>query len=332
MDRRAFVVALLATYGCGQKDEPKTTEQSTKSGSLRRVGMLYFSSAADPYTKKTTAVFRQRLAEHGYVEGKNILIDARYAEANAQRLTELARELEASKVDVIVAVAVAATTAARQATSRIPIVMVHAGNPVGAGLIASLARPGGNVTGTTNLPLGGKQVELIRELVPGVAKLAILANPTNAGAASFVAAMTDASHTFNINVVVVEVTRAEDFANAFTVIRNAGPDGLVVMMEPLIGKHFAELIEFAATARLPAIYDNGETVRRGGLIAYSTVYIEHYALAANYVDKILKGAKPGDLSVQQPARFELVINLKAAKALGLTVPQSLLQRADEVIQ
>jgi putative ABC transport system substrate-binding protein len=237
----------------------------------------------------------------------------------------------ASKVDVIVAIAVAATTAARQATSTIPIVMVHAGNPIGAGLIASLARPGGNVTGTTNLPLGGKQVDLIRELVPGVAKLAILANPTNAGAASFVAAMTEASRKFNISVVAAEVTRAEDFANAFMVIRNARPGGLLVAVEPLIGKHIAEVFEFAATTRLPVIYDNGEAARRGGLIAYATVYIEHYALAADYVDRILKGARPADLPVQQPAKFELVINLKTAKALGLTIPQTILLQADQVI-
>ena len=191
---------------------------------------------------------------------------------------------------------------------------------------------GGNVTGTTNLPLGGKHVDLIRELVPRVAKLAILANPTNAGAASFVTVMTDVAHKYDIGVVVAEVTRAEDFPNAFTVIRNARPDGLLVMMEPLIGTHVAKVIEFAATTRLPAIYDDGNIARRGGLIGYATILVEHYALAADYVDKILKGAKPADLPVQQPARFELVINRKTAKDLGITIPQSLLLRADEVIQ
>ena len=144
--------------------------------------------------------------------------------------------------------------------------------------------------------------------------------------------MTDAARKFNIGVVVAEVTRAEDFRNAFTVIRNARPDGLLVMLEPLIGSHIAEVIEFAATTRLPAVYDNGEAAGRGGLIAYATVYIEHYALAADYVDRILKGAKPADLPVQQPTKFELVINMKTAKALGLTIPQPLLLRADEVIQ
>ena len=303
-----------------------------QQGKIWHIGVLFFASSSSALSQRGMPVFRQRLRELGYVEGKSIVIDERYAEGNGQRLTELAREFAARKVDVIVASAVAATTAARQATNTIPIVMVHAGNPVGAGLIASLARPGGNVTGTTNLPLGGKQVDLIRELVPRVAKLAILANPTNAGAPSFVASATDAASKSNISVVVADVTRIEDFPKAFATIRSAHPDGLLVLAEPVIGARTAEVIEFAATTRLPAIYDFGDMARRGGLIAYATLYLEHYALAADYVDKILKGAKPGDLPVQQPARFELVINRKTAKALGLTIPPSLLLRADEVIQ
>ncbi len=299
---------------------------------IPRIGMLVFGLSEAPFSKRAIAVFRQRLAELGYVDGKTVLIDARYAEGSAQRLTELARELVASKVDVIVAVSSAATAAARQATSTIPIVMVHAGNPVGTGLIASLARPGGNVTGTTNVPIGGKLVDLMRELVPRVVKVAVLTNPTSPGAPPFVAAMTDAARKSNIDVVVAEVGRAEDFPIAFTLIRNARPDGLLVAVEPFIGKHIAEVFEFAASTRLPAIYDSGEPVLLGGLIAYATVYIEHYALAADYVAKILKGANPGDLPVQQPARFELVINLKTAKALGLSIPQAVLLRADEVIQ
>jgi putative ABC transport system substrate-binding protein len=327
MDRRTFIGSVAS----GVLAVPLGAF-AQQQGKVWHIGVLFFASSSGPVSQRGIAVFRQRLRELGYVEGQTIVIDERYAEGNAQRLTELAREFAARKVDVIVASAVAAATAARQATSTIPIVMVHAGNPVGAGLIASLARPGGNVTGTTNLPLGGKQVDLIRELVPRVAKLAILANPTNAGAASFVASMTDAAFRSNISVVVAEVTRIEDFPKAFAAIRGAHPDGLLVMVEPLIGMREAEVIEFAATTRLPAIYDSGEMARRGGLIAYATAYIEHYALAADYVDKILKGAKPGDLPVQQPAKFELVINLKTAKALGITIPQSLLLRADEVIQ
>ena len=277
-------------------------------------------------------LFRARLRELGYVEGKSILIDDRYADGDSQRLDELARELVAARVDVIVASALAATVAARHASDTIPIVMVHAGNPVGAGLIASLSRPGGNVTGTTNVPLGGKQVQLIREVVPRVAKLAVLANPTNAGATLILADIADAARSFGISVIVVEVSRTDDFPKAFAAIRSARPDALMVLVEPMIGGSRKQIVEFAAGSRLPAIYDFGGVARDGGLISYSPVFLDHYPLAADYVDKILKGAKPADLPVQQPAKFELLINLKTAKALGLAIPQSVLVRADEVIQ
>ena len=306
---------------------PVSAQPSSK---IPRVAMLIFGTREN--AAKTIALFRQRLREIGYVEGKTILIEERYAEGNAQRLPELARELAQSRVDVIVAVAVAASVAARQATSTIPIVMVHAGNPIGAGLIASLARPGGNVTGTTSMipELGAKQIELFRQLVPRVAKLGILVNPKNPGTASTNVA--DTARRFNISVVIVEVTRADDFPKAFTELSNARPDGLVVMVEPLIFQNRAAVIGFAASARLPATYDNAGVVRDGGLISYAPVFLDHYAMAADYVEKILKGAKPGDLPVQQPTKFELVVNLKTARALDLTIPPILLQRANEVIQ
>ncbi len=295
--------------------------------------MLWLIGSNEPFVSIATGSFRQRLAELGYVEGKTILIDERFADGNESRLNELARDLVASKVDIIVATAVAATIAARQATSTIPIVMLNAGNPIGAGLIESLARPGGNVTGSSNIALGGKLVELLHELVPRLGKLAILVNPTNAAVPLARADIADAARRFNINVVgVAEVPRAEDFPNAFAVIRNARPDGLLVLAEALIAMHHVEVFDFAASARLPAIYDSGNMARSGGLIAYSPDYLEHYALAAVYVDKILKGAKPADLAVQQPTRLELIINLKTAKILGLTIPQSLLLRANDVIQ
>jgi putative ABC transport system substrate-binding protein len=286
----------------------------------------------DPMLLRFRSVFRQRLSELGYVDGKNILIDERSAEVHAERLSELARELVASKADVIVASAVAASSAARQATSTIPIVMVHAGDPVGAGLIASLARPGGNVTGTTNLSFGGKQVELMRELVPRAVKLAILLNPSNANARRYVADATETGRSFNLDIAVVEVARVEDFPKAFNMIRNLQPDGLLVMGDPLVDGHRAEVIAFASSARMPANYDNANTARDGGLASYGPLYTEHYVMAARYVDRILKGEKPADMPVEQPTRFELIINLKTAKALGLTVPQSLMVRAEEVIQ
>ena len=339
MNRRTFVVAVLALCGCGRGDDSKTADQATTSSPqeatpqthIPRISILYFGMYG-PGGARLTDVLRQRLSQLGYVEGKTILIEERSAGGDAQRMGSIAREVVASKPDVIVTSAVAATVAARQATSSIPIVMMHAGNPVAAGLIETLGRPGGNVTGTMNLTYGGKHVDLMRELLPRVTTLAVLANPTNSNAPLIVEGATEAASKYGIRVVKAEVSHANDFPAAYAVIRTAHPDGLIVAMEPLLATHNDELIAFAATTRLPAIYDAGEMARRGGLIAYATLFSEHYRMAADYVDKILKGAKPADLPVEQPARFELVINLKTAKALGLKIPKDLLLRADEVIR
>jgi putative ABC transport system substrate-binding protein len=328
MTRRALLRALCAG-ALITGTWPASGQQQMR---IPRIGMLYFAASSDSFRQANIGVFRQRLAELGYVEGKTILIEERFAEGSTPRLNELARELVASKVDIMVTQAVAATISARQATSTIPIVMLHAGNPIGAGLIESLARPGGNVTGTSNILLGGKLVELLLEVVPRLRTLAVLANPTNAGVPPALADVAEAARRFNITVNLVPATRNADFPDAFAMIRNARPDALLVLVEPLIGAHRAEVIDFAARARLPTIYDNSPTAKSGGLMSYGLVFREHYALAAVYVDKILKGAKPADLPVQQPTRFELIINMKTAKALGLTIPQSLLLRADEVIQ
>ena len=318
-------VALLALpWSAGAQQAPK----------LPRIGVLWFAKASDPWVGRHMAIFRQRMRELGYIDGKTILIEERYSDGNPQRLSELAGELVASKVDLIVASAVAAALAAREATATIPIVMVHAGNPVGAGLIASLARPGGNVTGTTNLPLGGKLVEVMHELLPRATKLAVLVNPTNAGVRDRdgSALTAEAARGFGMGLVVVEVSRDEHFAGAYARIREARADALLVFVEPLIGKHRFELLEFVTGIRLPTGSDNGDTTRAGGLVSYGPLYSEHYVMAATYVDRLLKGTKPADLPVEQPTRFEVIVNLKTAKALGLAIPQSLLLRADEVIQ
>ena len=297
-----------------------------------RVGALLFTSPSDPLAKKYLAVFRQRLRELGYVEGTTIVIDERFAAGSAQRLRELAQELADAKMDVIVTPAVAATVAMHQVTKTIPIVMLHAGNPIGAGLIASLARPGGNVTGTTNVPLGGKHVELMLEVLPRMRRLAILVNPTNAGARPHIASMTEAAHSSRLEVKIVEVSRPEDFVQAYASIRNAGADWLHVLDEPMISSRRTEWVDFAAATRLPLSSDTAETPRIGGLLSYSAVISEHYSLAAVYVDKILRGAKPADLPVEQPTRYELIVNARSAKALGLSVPHSVLLRAQEVLQ
>ncbi len=309
---------------------PRLSHGQPKSR-ISRIGVLWINSTGDPTLQQFRSAFLQRLTALGYVEGKNILLEERSAEGHSERLGELARELAASKVEVIVAPTVAASIAARQATSTIPIVMVHAGDPVGAGLIASLARPGGNVTGTTNLSLGGKHVELMRELVPRAVKLAMLVNPSNAGTRNYVADAMETCRRFNLIVAVAEVTRDDEFPDAFAMIRTMRPDALLVMDDLMIVRHRAEVIAFAASARLPAS-GNTTFVKDGGLVGYGPLIAEHYVMAAGYVDRILKGAKPADLPVEQPTRFEFIINLKTAKALGITIPQSVIVRADGMIE
>jgi putative ABC transport system substrate-binding protein len=294
------------------------------------IGYLSLASPA-PYALYV-AGFRKGLSEVGYVEGKNVVIEERSAEGHAERLGELARELAGVKVDVIVAPTVATSSAARQATNSIPIVMLHAGDPVGGGLIESLAHPGGNVTGTTNLSLGGKHVQLMRELVPRAVTFVILVNPSNVGAHAYLVDAMEAARSLNVSVPVVEVVGDDGFPNALAMIRNLRADVLLVLSDALIGRHRDQVIAFAASARLPACYGQANNVRDGGLVSYGPLLVEHYVMAAGYVEKILKGAKPGDLPVEQPTRFELALNLKTAKALGLTIPQSVLVRADEVIQ
>jgi putative ABC transport system substrate-binding protein len=355
MDRRAFLAALLVAAGCSPADAPDkkaavggTGASDGKAGAgaieqrakIPRVATLFYGTRATAAASTAVGVsaitlFRDRLREIGRVEGKTIVVEELYADGDPQRLETLAKEMVATNPDVIVAIAAAATAAARRATSTIPIVMVHAGDPVGAGWVASLAQPGGNVTGSTSqVPdLGSKQVELLKELVPSLARLGVLVNPTNSGAPLTLANLTAAARQFNISLTVAEVTRAEDFDGALRLLRDARLDALYVMVEPMIALNRGRVLEFAATNRLPTSYDVGrEAVREGGLVSFGPVLSTHYALAAEYVDKILKGARPGDLPIQQPTRFALVVNLKTAKALGLTVPPSLLARADEVIE
>ena len=312
--------SMLLAGGIGLLVAPRLSRGQPKS-KTPRIGFVWGGSMGNPELMKSRSAFLERISALGYVEGKSILIEERFAEGHPERRGELARELVASRVDIIVTPSVVASTAARQATSTIPIVMVHAGDPVGAGLIASLARPGGNVTGTTNLSLGGKQVELIRELIPHAVKLAMLVNPSNAGTRPYVADATETCRRLNCGITVAEVTRDEDFPSAFVTIRNMGSDALLVMDEQLIGKHRAEVIGFAATARLPACYGPADMVRDGGLVCYGPLLLEHYVMAAGYVDRILKGAKPADLPVEQPTRFELVINFEDSQSARFDHPR-----------
>ncbi len=283
---------------------------------------------------KRQAAILHRLRELDYIDGKTIQIHARYAGGVLDRLPGLARELVALKVDVIVAMAVAASVAAREATAGIPIVMVNAGNPVGAGLIESLVRPGGNVTGTSSMlpDLGGKQVEMLHQVLPSARRIAFLSNPTNAGTPPTLQSAADTAQRLGLELVVVDVVARQGFEPAFARIEQSQAEALLVMVEPLIAINGEAVIAFAARRRLPALYTIGDLVRDGGLMSYGTNVNVHLPRAADYVDKILKGASPSELPVEQPVGFERLLNLKTARALNLELPPSLLAVADEVIE
>jgi putative ABC transport system substrate-binding protein len=283
---------------------------------------------------KRQAAILDRLRELGYIEGKTIQIHVRYAGGVLDRLPGLARELVALKVDVIVAVAVVASLAAREATARIPIVMVYAGNPIGAGLIKSLYQPGGNVTGLTSMlpDLGSKQIGLLHQVVPSARRVALLANPNNAGTAPWLQSAADAAQRLGLELIVVDVVARQDFEPAFARIEQSQAEALLVGGDPMFLSNREAVIAFAARRRLPALYGLGDFVRDGGLMSYSTSFNEQFRRAADYVDKILKGASPAELPVEQPVGFEMLVNLKTARALNLELPPSLLAVADEVIE
>ncbi|HVL72861.1 MAG TPA: ABC transporter substrate-binding protein [Beijerinckiaceae bacterium] len=321
MRRREFVasVGALAAW---------PFETRAQSQPLPRLGLLLANRGP------ARATILRSLEARGYVHGRSILIEERHAEGELERLPALAQELVSLPVDVIVAVAASATIAARQATRTIPIVMVHAGDPVGHGLIESLARPGGNVTGTTShVPeIVGKAVTILHELVPGITRLTLLVVPSNSGAALSVQQARLAASHLGVDLTVVGIERAAELPAAFETIVRSRADALVVAGEPMLLTNRLLLFEFADSARLPTMYMLTEFVRDGGLIGYGFVAAEHHQLVGEYVHKILTGAKPAELPVAQSTRFALHINLNTAKKLGISPPPALLARADEVIE
>ena len=302
-------------------------------GKTPQIGYLGVSSPSlEPHYVEA---FRQKLRELGHVEGKNIAIEYRWAEGQDDRLPNLASELVRLKPDVIVTTGTPGAVAAMQATKTIPIVMASSADPVGSGLVASLARPGGNVTGFTILgpELEGKRLELLKQAVPGLSRLAVLWNPSNPGIVSYFETVKTAGWALQISLgPVVEVRRSDELDSAFTAIASARPHALVVIADRFLLSHRKQIVEFAAMKRLPTMYPYREYVDAGGLMSYAPSNIELFLGTAIYVDKILKGAKPGDLPIQEPTKFELVINLKTAKALGLDVPLHLQQLANEMIE
>jgi len=300
------------------------------SGKLPTIGFLGATTAS--FQSQHIAAFVRRLRELGWIEGHTVAIEYRWAEGRPERFAQIATEFVRLKVDVIVTLG-GAVLAAKQATSVIPIVFASAGDPVGGGLVASLARPGGNITGLSiQAPdLAGKRLELLREIFPDVRRLAIIGNVEYAATVLEMGEAQAAARTLGLEVVRSEIRRAEDIASAFEALKG-GADALYVVGDLLVSTNRARIHTLAMSARLPAVYNAKEHVEAGGLVSYGPNYPDLYRRAAEYVDKILRGAKPGDIPVEQPTKFELVVNLTTAKALGLTVPPTLLARADEVIE
>jgi putative ABC transport system substrate-binding protein len=275
------------------------------------------------------------LRDLGYVEGRHFVIEYRWAEGSYERFPDLVADLVRRKVDFIVTAGTPGALAAKQATRTIPIVMAVSGDPVGAGLVASLARPGGNITGSTTIvqELEGKRVELLREAVPKLSRLAVLGNPANPVTETIWKQTQAAAVVLRVGLQpLVEVRSADQFEEAFSSIARGRPRAFTVIADRFLLAHRARIVEFAARRRLPAMYPFREFVDAGGLMSYSPSYTDLFRRAASFVDRILNGAKPGNLPVEEPQKFELVLNLKTAKALALTMPRSLLIRADRVIQ
>ena len=297
-----------------------------------RIGVLFarsLSSIAHRYD-----AFRQGLRELGYIEGKTIIIEYRSAEGKLDRVPELAAELVRLKVDVILAAGDASIRALQQATRTIPIVVGTAGDLVGPGYAASLARPGGNITGlsATSPELSAKRLEILREVLPTISRVAILWNPSNPVKVQDFNEAKAGARALKLRLQSLEVRSATDFAGAFQTATRSRPDALLVLQDLLTGEYGPRIIEFTAKSRLPTMWVSKEWVEAGGLMSYGPSEPDMWRRAATYVDKILKGAKPADLPIEQPTRFELVINLRTAKTLGLAIPQSLLLRADHIIQ
>ena len=301
---------------------------------MPRIGFLGVTSPSD--RPSHLDAFRQRLRELGWVEGQNIVIDYRYAEGRVDRLPDLAAELVRLKVDLIVASAgTQAATAAKNATETIPIVMIYVRDPVGTGLIASLARPGGNVTGVSGsagLELFAKQLELLKETVPKIRRVAILSNPDNAYHQLAIREVNVAARSLGVQLQLLEARGPNEFDGAFAAMAKERVGALLVLSDAIFGSHRTRLADLAARSRLPAAFGVRDDVEAGGLMSYGPSILDSYRQAATYVDKILKGAKPADLPVEQPMKFELVLNLKTAEALGLTIPPLILFQADEVIR
>jgi len=318
-----FAVVILALV------HPAAAQQQTK---IPRIGFL--SSLSPAVVSSRMEAFRQGLRELGYVEGKNIVIESRYAEEKLSRVPALAAELVRLKADVIVTGGPSVNRFAKEATVTIPIVLAFDNDPVGNGFAASLARPGGNITGlSAEYPeISGKQLELLKEIVPRLSRVAVLGNSTQPGNPQESREVELAAKAFGVKLQYLDVLSPKDIETAFQAASKGHADAVLVLASQLVTSHPKQFVELAAKSRLPTTYWSAEFVEAGGLMAYSVNITDLFRRAATYVEKILKGAKPADLPVEQPTRFEFIINLKAAKQIGLTIPPNVLARADKVIR
>ena len=326
MDRRAFIAGGAATFTASRA----ATAQQARKG--YRIGVLL--AAAPIADAPHVQALRQSLQEFGYSEGQNLALELRWVTTAEAGLDHLAADLVRSKIDLLVAWTTPATLAAKRATSVIPIVMVSVGDPVQSGLVASLRRPGGNVTGVSNVSrdVSGKQLELLREIHPGATRIAALRNPTNPGSALMWHETQVAAHSLAVQLRLAAVSEPKELEPTFAAIARERIAGVVVLADPLFLSERHRIALLAQQARLVTVFQRGENVEAGGLLSYGPKLTEQFRQAAVYVDRILKGAKPGDLPVEQPTKFELVNNLKTAKAIGVTIPPSLLLRVDQVIE
>ena len=326
MRRRNFVFTLGAIFLT--RSFPSEAQQPAR---IPRIGILIGSSASS-YSARVEA-FRRRLRELGYVEGKNIFIEYRYAEGKLERLPDLAAELVGLKVDVIVTTG-QAVLVAKKASPTLPIVFGAAADPVGAGLVSSLARPGGNITGLSLMAqdLDGKRLELLKEAFPKVARVAFLWVPVDSRGNLALTEMEAAAKALGLKVLSLEVRSLDDFEGAFARAKKERAEALITTPSPLINTQQRQVLDFAAKNRLPAMYPASEFVEAGGLMSYAPNYADLWRRTADFVDIILKGTKPADMPVEQPTKFEFLVNLKTAKQIGLTIPQKVLARADKVIK
>jgi len=319
----AFVILFLASA------HPADAQQANK---VPRIGMLFPASPspAGPFID----AFRQGLHDLGYVEGKHILIEYRFAEGKEDRLPDLAADLARINVDIIVAGGGIATLAAKKATRTIPIVMGAAGDPVGSGIVASLARPGGTITGSTLISpdLSGKSLELLKETIPGLKRVALLTYPGGASTVLMLKETETAAQSLGLQLQILEAGGPEQLESVFAIAKKRGSEAINVLSNAFFGNQRKKIVELVTRAHLPAMYFDRQFVDAGGLMSYGANVAELFRRAATYVDKVLKGAKPADLPVEQPTKFEFIISLKAAKQIGLTIPPNVLARADRVIK